>query len=90
MIGDLEQIVEDRVGPAIGCVLAAGRAEARLAGVRDDLDARAGGALVDMAAERRRPARDELADGFDDDRPDPSALRLEEASQWAARIGAIR
>jgi len=74
----VQQIIQYGIGPAIGGVLAAGRTEAGFAGVRNHLDFRARGTLIDVAAERRCPAGSNLPDGLEHDRPDPAALRLEE------------
>jgi hypothetical protein len=78
VVGYIQQVVEYRIGPAIRGMLAAGRAEAGFAGMRDHLDLLARGTLIHVTAERRRTAGPDLSDGLEHHGPDPASLRLEE------------
>lgn len=78
VILDLEEVAQGTVRPLIRGVLATGRAETRLAGVRYDPDLVPIRALVHVAAQGRRPARQQLAHGLEHHRPDPPHLGLEE------------
>jgi hypothetical protein len=78
VIGHLEEVAQGPVGPLVGGVLAAGGAEAGLAGVGDDPGLVPIRAHVDMAAQGRCATGPELPDGLQDHGPDPAPLRLEE------------
>jgi len=74
MVRNIEQFVQHAIRPAIGCQLAAAWAEAGLARVRHDFDLVTIGTLVDMAAERWRPACADLAHGLEYYRTDPLSM----------------
>jgi hypothetical protein len=78
MVGDLQQVVQHNIGPAVGRVLAARGTEARLARVRHDADLMIIRAGVNVTAQSRRPTRANLPDGLQHHRPDPAVVGLEE------------
>jgi len=74
MVWHIEQFAEHTIGPAIGCQLAAAWVEAGLARVRHDFDLVTIGTLMDVSAECRPAAHDDLADRLEHHRTDPSTV----------------
>ena len=72
VVGDVEQIVEHPIRPPVGRLFAAARTEARLAGVRHHPGLSAA-AAIEVAAQDRGLARQDLADRLEDHRPNPTA-----------------
>ena len=76
VVGDVQQVIKHAVRPNVGGVLAAGRAKTTLARVRHELGVLASGAAVDVTAQGRRAASENLSDVLEDHRPDPHPGRL--------------